>query len=94
MAPGYAYLSIKNYLLACTYNANILPFCCLGWRRGSEERPPKNRKFPFKTLIDGSSKQVSEGVDLVQKAVQSLQDIYDAINGVSTTVKHRNRDRR
>ncbi|MAF97191.1 MAG: hypothetical protein CMH26_00985 [Micavibrio sp.] len=40
----------------------------------------------IKTLIDGSSKQVSEGVDLVQKAVQSLQDIYDAINGVSTTV--------
>lgn len=40
----------------------------------------------IKALIDDSSKQVSGGVDLVQKAVQSLQDIYEAINNVSGTV--------
>lgn len=40
----------------------------------------------IKELIDGSSKQVSEGVDLVQTAVGSLQQIYDAIDGVADTI--------
>ena len=40
----------------------------------------------IKALIDDSSQQVSDGVQLVKTAVTSLQDIYDAIDNVSDTV--------
>lgn len=40
----------------------------------------------IKALIDDSSKQVADGVELVQTAVNSLQQIYDAIDGVAETV--------
>lgn len=40
----------------------------------------------IKALIDDSSKQVSDGVELVQKAVVSLQQIYDAIDTVADTI--------
>lgn len=40
----------------------------------------------IKVLIDDSSKQVSDGVDLVQTAVGSLQQIYDAIDNVADTI--------
>jgi len=40
----------------------------------------------IKTLIDDSSKQVGEGVDLVKTAVGSLQEIYDSIEGVASLV--------
>jgi methyl-accepting chemotaxis protein len=40
----------------------------------------------IKSLIDDSSKQVSEGVNLVKTAVESLQDIYTSIDNVSELV--------
>ena len=40
----------------------------------------------IKALIDNSSKQVSDGVDLVNTAVGSLQQIHDAINSVADSV--------
>ncbi len=40
----------------------------------------------IKALIDDSSKQVGEGVDLVKTAVESLQEIYDSIEGVAGLV--------
>ncbi len=49
------------------------------------QRSAKSSK-DIKALIDDSSKQVGDGVDLVKTAVTSLQQIYDAINGVSETV--------
>jgi len=40
----------------------------------------------IKSLIDDSGKQVSEGVDLVKTAVESLQEIYDSIEGVTSAI--------
>lgn len=40
----------------------------------------------IKTLIDDSSKQVGDGVELVETAVSSLQQIYDSIEGVADTI--------
>ena len=40
----------------------------------------------IKSLIDDSSKQVVEGVDLVKTAVESLQEIYNSIDGVADAV--------
>ena len=40
----------------------------------------------IKALIDDSSKQVSEGVNLVKTAVESLQEIYTSIDNVSELV--------
>lgn len=40
----------------------------------------------IKALIDDSSSQVGEGVELVKTAVTSLQQIYDSIDGVADTI--------
>ena len=40
----------------------------------------------IKALIDDSSRQVGDGVELVQTAVSSLKDIYDSIDSVSNTI--------